>query len=435
MTEPLDYERQPVQPPKGAMTAIFFIVLSDLIGFGLIIPALPFYARQYHASDLQIGLMFASYSLCQLIGSPILGLASDRFGRRPVLIFSQLGSVVGYLILARATWTQWANPMHGLALVYLSRIIDGFSGGNVSTAQAYVSDVTSPAGRAKAMGMLGAAFGIGFSIGPGVGGILGAIHHSLPALAAAVFSLTAAMLTIFRLKEPARHSHESDDEVLLWLHPARFRPILQNRTIVQMLGISFITMSAFVMLESVFAIFLNDRFKFQELQVGLFFAFVGVIIVIVQGGLVGRLTKRFGEWNLVISGSIGVAIAMGIYVLVGSFSSIVVTSGVILILIAGFFNASGRSIMTPTLSALISQHADARRQGATFGLYHMLGSLARVIGPVIATAIYAGHITGPFVLAGMLALIVSAWAATLRVSVASHHLAVQSIPQTSASHE
>src|SRR5688572_6979166 len=147
MSEPIDYERAPISPeppPKGAMSAIFLIVLADLIGFGLIIPMLPFYARQYSASDLQIGLMMATYSFCQLLGSPILGLISDRIGRRPVLIFSQLGSVSGYLILALASGIDWANPLHGLLLVYISRVVDGFSGGNISTAHAYVSDVTAP---------------------------------------------------------------------------------------------------------------------------------------------------------------------------------------------------------------------------------------------------------------------------------------------------
>src|SRR3954452_10823067 len=158
MSQPVDYESQPIgrpPPPKGAMAAIFLIVLSDLLGFGLIIPALPFYARQYHASDLQVGLIFAIYSFCQLVASPFLGLTSDKIGRRPVLIFSQLGSVSGYLILAMATARTWVNPITGLILVYVSRIIDGISGGNIATAQAYVSDVTPPRDRAKAMGMLG----------------------------------------------------------------------------------------------------------------------------------------------------------------------------------------------------------------------------------------------------------------------------------------
>jgi MFS family permease len=196
-------------------------------------------------------------------------------------------------------------------------------------------------------------------------------------------------------------------------------------------------MSAFVMLEAVFAIFCNDRFGFEELQVGGFFAFVGLIIIIVQGGLVGRLTRRFGEWNLLISGAIGVAVAMGLYVHVGANASIAVTGGVILILLAGLFNATGRSILTPTLSALISQFTDPRRQGATFGLYHMLGSLARVIGPVIATALYAHYMTGPFALAGLIVLLVAAWVALLRAKLAANAATpvAESRLETSAGHE
>lgn len=437
MSEPVDYESEAPPappPPKGAMRALFFIVLSDFLGFGLIIPSLPFYARQYGSSDLQVGLMMATYSLCQLIGSPILGLISDRVGRRPVLIFSQLGSVTGYLILAAATAIGWANPLHGLLLVYISRVVDGFSGGNVSTAHAYVSDVTAPADRARAMGILGAAFGIGFSIGPGVGGMLGHFHRSLPALAAAAFSLAAAIMTIVWLREPTRHSREADDEIAMWLHPARFAPILRNRTLAQMLGISFLLMCAFVMLESVFAIFLADRFRFAELQVGMFFAFVGLVIVIVQGGLVGRLSKRFGEWNLIITGTILIAASMSIYVLVGWNRAITIVAGVVLILISCLFNATGRSICTPALSALISQNADPRRQGATFGLFHMLGSLARVIGPIIATALFTRHITGPFALAAVLVLIVATWTALLRAQ-RSRSVVADAISQPLAGHE
>ena len=418
MTEPLDYEsaspQPPLEPPKGALLAIFLIVLSDLMGFGLIIPALPFYARAFHASDLQVGLIFSIYSLCQLVATPVLGLASDRFGRRPVLIFSQLGSVIGYLTLAVATARRWANPLAGLLLVYASRVIDGASGGNISTAQAYISDVTPPQSRAKGMGMLGAAFGIGFSIGPGVGGVLAHFHPSLPALGAAAFSLAAAVMSIVRLVEPARHSRDVEEQQLAWIHPARFVPILRNPSLVQLLGISFVSMAAFVMMEATFAIFMNDRFGFRELAVGGFFALAGITIIIVQGGLIGKLTKRFGEWPLVIAGPMMVACAMGLYTVIGWNWSIGVGSGVAIVMIAGLFNATGRSIQTPALSALVSQTADPRLQGTTFGLFHMLGSLARVLGPIVATALYTKHMTGPFWLAGSMMLAVGTWTVALR---------------------
>jgi DHA1 family tetracycline resistance protein-like MFS transporter len=419
MTQPLDYESPPASPapPKGALLAIFLIVLSDLMGFGLIIPALPFYARAFHASDLQVGLIFSIYSLCQLLATPVLGLASDRFGRRPVLIFSQFGSVIGYLILALATARQWVHPLTGLLLVYTSRVIDGISGGNISTAQAYISDVTPPEGRAKGMGMLGAAFGIGFSIGPGVGGVLAHFHPSLPALGAALFSFLAAVMSIVRLVEPARHSHDVEEEQLAWLHPARFKPIVRNPALVQLLGISFFSMAAFVMMESTFAIFMNDRFGFRELAVGGFFALAGVTIIIVQGGLIGKLTRRFGEWPLVIAGPLMVMTAMALYVVIGWNWSIDLPTGVAIVMVAGLLNATGRSIQTPTLSSLVSQAADPRLQGTTFGLFHMLGSLARVIGPVVATGIYSRHITGPYWLAGTIMLGVALWTIALQAQL------------------
>src|SRR5258706_755241 len=153
----------PVDPPKGALLAIFLIILVDFLGFGLIIPLLPFYIPGYQERPLQVTLLFAIYSICQFIGAPILGAMSDRYGRRPVLILSQLGSAAGYVLLGIATLPMWTPEMR-LILVYISRVVDGFTGGNVSTAQAYISDVTNAKNRAKGMGLIGAAFGNGFCL-------------------------------------------------------------------------------------------------------------------------------------------------------------------------------------------------------------------------------------------------------------------------------
>lgn len=408
MSEPATIEETgKPEPPahlKGAMAAIFLIVLSDLMGFGLIIPLLPFYAKAYAASDFQVGLLFSVYSGCQLLASPLLGLMSDRFGRRPVLLLSQIGSVIGFVLLGVATHSQ-LSPAVGLMLVYISRVIDGFSGGNISTAQAYISDVTTKENRAKGMGMLGAAFGIGFSIGPAVGGLLGHYNVSYPAFAAAALSGTAALMTYFRLPE-SKHHETSESE--LWLHPSKFLPILRNSPLVQMLLIFFFSMMAFVMLEACFALFLKEAFGYGPRQVGAFFGFVGVIIIIVQGGLIGRLTKRFGEWPLVIIGPLLVSLAMALYVEAGWRPLLWI------LLIAGFFNAAGRSLQTPTLSALISHIADPKQQGTVFGLFHMLGSLARVIGPIIAMSVFTRHHTAPFIVAGAITLAAALWTVALR---------------------
>lgn len=395
------------------MAAVFLIVLADMLGFGLIIPSLPFYARAYAASDFQVGLIFSIFSLCQLGATPILGLASDRFGRRPVLLISQIGSVFGYVILATAMSRIWQPASLGLGLIYLSRIIDGISGGNISVAQAYVSDVTTPEKRAKGMGMLGAAFGIGFCVGPALGGILAHFHPSLPAVAAAMASGAAALMTYLRLREPAKHRPTED--AASWLHPSRFVPIFRDPLLAQLLGISFFTMMAFVMMESVFAIFAADQYGFGTLAVGLFFMFAGVVIIVVQGGLVGRLTQTYGEWPLVIAGPTMVAFAMLGYVVIGWFS-VPVTAGVAIMLFAGLFNATGRSIQTPALSSLLSKSSDPRLQGTLFGLFHMLGSLGRVIGPLIATALYTKHRTAPFWMAACITAVMALWAVVLRTS-------------------
>jgi DHA1 family tetracycline resistance protein-like MFS transporter len=399
-------ENPSTAPPRGAIFAIFLIVLSDLLGFGVIIPLLPFYALKYAASAFSVGLMFSIFSACQLIASPILGLMSDRFGRRPVLLLSQIGSVIGYLLLGYATAHEWTNLSLGLALVFLSRAIDGLSGGNISTAQAYIADVTTAQDRAKGMGLLGAAFGMGFATGPAIGGLLGHYHVSLPAFAAALFSLTAAAQTYFRLPESRVHVPSEESEV--WLHPSRFKPILQDRLLVQLQLIGFVTMVAYVMLEATFALYLNAIFKYGPREVGYFFAFIGVIIIIVQGRSIGFLTSLFGEWKLVIVGGLLVSLAMATYV------EVAWRPTVMLVLLACLLNAAGRSVQAPALQALVSKYSDPSRQGATFGLYHMLGSLGRVIGPAIATGIYAAHHSAPFALAGTITLLAAIWTIALR---------------------
>ena len=393
-------------PPPGALRAIFLIVLADLLGFSIVVPLLPLWAQKYQISAFQVGLLFSVYSICQLVSSPILGVISDRVGRRPVLIASQIGSVAGFVLLGVAMTGQWASRDLGLALVYLSRVIDGLSGGNISTAQAYISDVTTAENRAKGMGMIGAAFGIGFTVGPAIGGLLGYYHLGLPAYAAALLCAAAAYQTWRFL--PESHRHVPSQEVEALLHPSRFLPILRNATLVQMLLIFFFSMMAFVMMEATFALFMKDLFAYDTRGVGLLFALAGVTIAVVQGRLVGKWSRRFGEWPLVIAGPVLVATAMLLLVLVGY------KAVIWLVVIAIIANATGRSLQTPTLSALISHHSDPKQQGTVFGLFHMLGSLSRVIGPAVAGAVYAKHHVAPYVIASAITAAVAVWTVGLR---------------------
>jgi MFS transporter, DHA1 family, tetracycline resistance protein len=404
----LNYESN-TQPPKGALSAIFLIVFMDLMGFGIIIPLLPLYAARYNASALDIGLLFSIYSACQFIASPILGAISDRFGRRPVLIFSQLGSSLGYLLLGVVMNLHWINPFYALLVIYCSRFIDGLSGGNISTAQAYISDVTTPQNRARGMGVIGAAFGVGFATGPALGALLVTIHPALPGYFAAAMSFGAMLQTFFRLPESRVHQPASSGQ---WLHPSRFAPIFRHAKLVQLLLIAFISMAAFVMLESMVALFLSNEhtFSFHDWQVGLYYAFLGVIIATVQGGFIGRLTKKFGEWPLAIVGPVFVAVGMGMLAVVG-FKPIL-----LILIVGGAINAIGRSLQTPTLYALISQNSDPKEQGMVFGLNQGMLSIARVIGPIIAAAAYHIHVSGPFIVGGAIVLLAALWTLALRSS-------------------
>ena len=402
-----------VAPPKGALATVLLIVFIDLMGFGIILPQLPFYAIKFNASPVKVALLFSIYSACQFAAAPVLGVLSDRVGRKPVLAFSQVGSALGYLLLGVTTQLHFDNATVALLLVYLARVIDGISGGNISTAQAYISDVTTPATRARGMGLFGAMFGVGFAVGP-VLGLIGndTTRAAWPAYLAALLSLVAAALSWLRLPE-SRVAAPVSDEV--WLHPGRLLPLFRRPTLGPLLLVTFATMAAFTMLEGTIGLFLHDRFRrhsdgqpFGRQELSWYFAYIGVIITVVQGGVVSRLIKRVGEWPVAIVGAVAVAVAMGLYVLVG------VHPGLPLLLLAGAVNAVGRSLQGPPVSSLISKVSGRDEQGTVFGVYHGLGSLARVAGPAVAGVAYA-HVSGvaPFAIAGVMMVAITGWLVAL----------------------
>ncbi|HET6249539.1 MAG TPA: MFS transporter [Tepidisphaeraceae bacterium] len=401
------------EPPKGALATIFLVVLIDLMGFGIIIPLLPFYVTDMQHNSILVAVLFSIFSVFQFIGSPILGALSDRIGRRPVLAFSQFGSALGYLLLGLATVASFHfSPVVMMGIVYASRIIDGFTGGNISTAQAYISDVTTPKNRARGMGLIGAAFGIGFTFGPFLGGMLGHFNQSWPGYAAALMSLTAGILTLRKLPESRTHK---PTEAEAWLHPAKFRPILRNRVLMELMVISFCLMAAFVMMESTIGLFLNRVFGWERLGTGLYFGYAGIIIAVVQGGLIRRLTRIWGDWPLAITGPLLVAVGMCVYMLIGYTHGFAIC--VVLLMIAGAVNATGRSLQGPTISSLISKVSDQNQQGVVFGFYSGLSSLARIVGPIIAGLAYPYlRNTGQFLTASIIALAMGFWLMGLRRS-------------------
>src|SRR5438105_12504869 len=228
------------------LLVIFLTILVNLIGFGIIIPLLPFYAATFGASPLAIGLLFASFSLAQLFASPVLGAWSDKYGRRPVLIFSLVGTVASFVMLALA---------HSLAMLFAARIVDGLSGGNISTARAYIADITEPADRARAYGLLGAAFGLGFILGPGISGVLAPVSYTAPIWAAAAVTLVATVVAWLWLPETVHHAHAGTGM------PFRYLPALMRRAgLGRILAIDFVYWTAFAIFQTTFALVAARRF-------------------------------------------------------------------------------------------------------------------------------------------------------------------------------
>ncbi|MCP4900460.1 MAG: TCR/Tet family MFS transporter, partial [bacterium] len=278
---------------RATLGIVFLIVFIDLVGFGIVIPILPLYAELYSPGPLVFGLFMASFSIMQFIFAPILGRLSDRFGRRPVLMVSLCGSVIGYLMFGFAG-SFW--------VLFLSRVIDGISGANISTAQAVMADISNKDERAKAMGMIGAAFGLGFILGPAIGGTLVHFAMWLPGVAAAAMSALALVLVIVRLPETRAETSPSAvkrgmfDFTLL-------RRTLSHRQLALCMAQILIVIFAFANFETTFAQFARARHSLTIPQISYLFVFAGVMGAIVQGGLVGRLAKRFGEVRLVVVGS------------------------------------------------------------------------------------------------------------------------------------
>lgn len=356
---------------RSPLVVIFTTVFIDLVGFGIVIPVLPFYAEgsRFNATPRTVGLLFASYSIMQLIFSPILGRLSDRYGRRPVLLLSLIGTGIGFLILGFAN-TVW--------MLFCGRILDGITGGNISTAQAYIADITTDEDRARGMGLIGAAFGLGFILGPAIGGILSHWGIAVPFLFAAGLCFANALLLYFRLPEtvtpdhPARNS--ASNKGLAQLINCFKRPKLGL-----VLAIYFLFVVAFSIMTTSFSLYTMFRFGYDARHTGYLFAYVGVIAVIVQGGLIGRLVKRFGELPLVIIGALLFAGSLFAVPFVGP-----ATGGLAALLVGGGIFSLGNSLSTPALTSLASKSVGRAEQGTVLGVTQSVASLARAVGPSLA---------------------------------------------------
>ena len=358
---------------RSPLLAIFLIVAVDVLGLTIMIPLLPFYAEKLGATATEVGLLIGVYAACQLISGPLLGRASDFTGRKPLLIVSQIGTLIGFLVLAFAP---------NLWVVFLARIIDGSTAGNLSLAQAYISDVTRPEERAKSFGVIGIAFGMGFLIGPAISGYLAKFSYQWPIFAAAALSFTSIMATTFLLPAvknsvaPAEGPGGRRLSLLQWGEYARYfrQPELATR-LFQFLcfGLSF------SMFTAGFPLYAERRLvwhgaPFGPEQVGFAWAYAGFLGIFLQGPMLGKMVRRFGESNLNRTGFVGYA---------AGYAVLAYTFNVPMLIVATTIASIG-TLVRPTLTSLITQAAPREEQGVVLGLTQSLTSTAQIIGPPLA---------------------------------------------------
>ncbi|SIO58676.1 MFS transporter, DHA1 family, tetracycline resistance protein [Singulisphaera sp. GP187] len=355
---------------------VITIVLIDLLGFSIVMPLLAPFAKQYGFSGGQIGLLFAAYPMCQLVAGPILGRLSDRYGRRPVLIVSQAGTALSFLILGLSS---------NFTVMLLARMLDGASGGNILVAQAYVADVTKPENRARGMGLIGMAFGLGFVLGPLMGGLLlelpvdPAWRLRIPFLVAAAFSTLAWVLVFTRLPE----SLPQDTKARQAARVVSWRGIVDTMTIPgvgRLVVLGSLVVLAFAALEGTFSLFLRDRFHWEARGAAFGFSYLGLVSALVQGGFIRRLVPKYGEARLILVGVatvglgfVGLALSESIPVLLGA------------TLIVGV----GQGLASPTVTGLLSRFTPDREQGAVFGVLSSAQTLARMANYVVANLLLA----------------------------------------------
>ena len=384
---------------------IFLIVLVDVFALTLVLPLLAIYAEKFGASPLEATLLISIFAVCQLVSGPILGRTSDRIGRKPMLLVSQAGTLVGLLVMADAT---------SLAMIFVGRVIDGCTAGNLSLAQAYIADNTAPEHRAKSFALIGIAFGLGFFLGPSVTGYLAQYGLRAPFFAAAGLSATSILCTALLLpRQRPGHGTAGDAGpagrrlgIFEWSAyvPYFTRPVLSG-LLAQFLFFSL----AFATFISGFALFAERTFvwhgePFGPREVGYLFAYAGLLGIILQGGLIGRLVKRFGEPVLVAIGfgSMGLGyLLLGLTHRVGPLVAVTTLASV------------GQGLLRPTLTSLVSRCADATDQGVVLGLTQSLASLAQIAAPPLGGWLIGHALLGPWAfvagLAAVLGLVASPW--------------------------
>ncbi|HKI43921.1 MAG TPA: MFS transporter [Balneolales bacterium] len=398
---------------KSSLTTVFLVVLIDLLGFGIVLPLLPFYAKQFEAGAIAIGLLYSIYSFAQLIFSPIWGSLSDRIGRRPIMLLSTFGNVIAYIIFGLAG---------SLTVLFLSRLVAGIMGGNISTAQAYVADVTTPEERSKGMGMIGAAFGIGFVVGPALAtalihpafansvraigfphlaSLISANKYEFPGFFAALMSFCSFLLVIFKLpetvdktkakpvqKDAMRIQRNSIFTKKFWNSLMDESQQGKKSIFIWLLVCVFMLSFGQSSIYSAFPLFASKVLNMSAEQVGIQFFYIGLIAVFIQGGLIRHLAKKYDEEKIFLTGNVLMVIGLGLLSLAVSKPLLMVFLGIM---------ASGVSLNVPVMNSILSKRARKEDVGRVLGTSQSISGFGRVVGPAWGGALYALAHYLPFV--------------------------------------
>ena len=388
--------------PPGKLGPIFLTVFLDLLGFGLVIPLLPRYAESLHASPLQIGMIAASYSGMQFLFVPMWGALSDRVGRRPILLMSMLASAAAFTMLGFAQSLTW---------LFIARAFGGIATANLAVAQAYIADSTTKEGRARGMGLIGVAFGLGFVLGPFAGGILSAISLETPSRVAACLALLNFVWAYVALPESLRDEHRGQKRKMrIGPDPRAISRVMSLPGLGLAVVLFFVVGSSFANLEQTFSLFAHDEFGLDAKRTGYIFGMVGLIAMFVQGGMIGRLNRRFGEVRLIRAGNVLQSLGFaGI--------ALSATRGLAALYLAMAVLSVGNGLVNPSLSTLVSRRAPPESQGESLGVLQSMGALARVVGPTLGGLLYGYGHRLPYVSGAVGLLIAFGLAMTLRERV------------------
>ena len=379
---------------RSALLILFVIVFVDLLGFGMVIPVMPLYAKQLGASEAWTGLLSTGYSAMQFFFAPLWGRLSDRLGRRPVLLVSIFMTSAAFLLYGLAG---------SFGVLLASRLFAGAATANIAIARAFVADVTTSEDRAKGMGVIGAAFGLGFVLGPAIGGALSRVSLAWPGFAAAALALANGIAAFFVLPEPEeRQARQAAGR-------SRFHAFFREMGrpgIRRVIVIYFLTVLAFSAMEATYAFLVKEQYALSDGSVPYLFAYIGVIIVVVQGGLIGRLTRRFGEKGLLVAGLALQAVALCALPFAGSVAGLLVATAPL---------AIGSGLAQPSYASLLSRFARADEQGGTLGIGESAAAFGRIIGPEAGTWTYGRWSPAfPYVAGGAIMAVAALVGATVR---------------------